>query len=295
MRISQGAGLRGGLMRRFLGSVAVALALTGCGGSIERPPPSFPWRVVCGTPAVAEIVFALGCGDRVVGVSDFTDWPPEAAEKPRIGGALAPNRERILRLEPDLILAQGQAEALEGVAHSQNVAFLTVPLDTLEDLQAAIAGFAAALGAEEQGQALLAEMESDLSAFRTCGPVSVFIALGHTPGDLSSMMTSGGGTFLDQMVAQAGGSNIFSDVRTHWPEISQETLIRRNPALILDFQTGPLDDARRAVVLADWERLGFQAGRIRILPGDDLLKPGIRAVQSAARIAAAICSQEATH
>ena len=109
------------------------------------------------------------------------------------------------------------------------------------------------------------------------------------------MMTSGGGTFLDQMVAQAGGSNIFSEVRTRWPEISQETLIRRNPALILDFQTGPLGDARRAVVLADWERLGFQAGRIRILPGDDLLKPGLRAVQSAARIAAAICSQEATH
>ena len=78
--------------------------------------PSAGITIVCASPAVAEIVFALGCGDRVVGVSEFTDWPPEAAAKPSLGGALSPNRERILALEPDLILAQGQAEALGAFA-----------------------------------------------------------------------------------------------------------------------------------------------------------------------------------
>jgi ABC-type hemin transport system substrate-binding protein len=146
---------------------------------------------------------------------------------------------------------------------------------------------------EERGAALLAEMEQGFAAIQTCGPVSVFIALGHAPGDLSSLMTSGGGTFLDQLVARAGGSNIFSDVQTSWPKISQETLIRRTPALILDFQTAPVDDARRAVLLADWERLGFSAGQIRILTEDYLLKLGSRAVQTAARIAGAICGPEA--
>jgi iron complex transport system substrate-binding protein len=265
--------------------------LEGCGGRNRGAPidPASARRVVCGTPAVAEIVFALGCGDRVVGVSEFTDWPPEAAAKTQIGSALSPNRERMISLEPDLILSQGQSEALGGVGRSQGIRFLSLPLDTLDDLNAAIAGFAAALGVEERGRTLLGEMESGFAAIPSCGPVPVFIALGHAPGDLSGLMTSGPGTFLDGLVGKAGGSNIFADVQTSWPKISQESLIRRNPALILDFQTGPVDEVRRAAWIADWARLGFQAGQIRILAEDYLLKPGPRAAQSAARIAEAIC------
>ncbi len=87
MRIPQGAGVRGGLS----GPVLAALLLAGCGGSGRRNAPAEapPQRVVCASPAVAEIVYALGCGDRVAGVSEFTDWPADAARKPSIGGALA--------------------------------------------------------------------------------------------------------------------------------------------------------------------------------------------------------------
>jgi iron complex transport system substrate-binding protein len=275
-------------------AVAVLL-LTGCGEKTGREKNArSAQRVVCGTPAVAEIIFALGCGDRVVGVSEFTDWPPEAAAKPQIGGALNPNRESILRLEPGLILSQGMSEVLGSFARSQGIAFLSFPLDTLDDLRAAIAGFAAALGAEKQGRTLLAEMDGGFAAISSCGPVPVFIALGHAPGDLSGLMTSGPGTFLDGLVGKAGGSNIFADVRTSWPKISQEALVRRKPALLLDFQPGPVDETRRAALVADWERLGFQAEQVRLLTEGFLLKPGPRAAQSAARIAAAICGRETT-
>ena len=278
-------------MIRAFWILAAVLSLTGCGGKSEREPlvTASAQRVVCGTPAVAEIVFALGCGDRVAGVSEFTDWPLEAAEKPQIGGALAPNRERILMLKPDLILSQWKAESLGGFARSQGIAFLALPFDTLDDLRAAIAGFASALGVEERGKALLAEMENGFAAIPACGSVPVFIALSHAPGDLSGLMTSGPDTFLSQIVARAGGRNIFADVQTSWPKISQESLIRRKPAIILDFQPGPVDEARRAALLSDWARLGFSAGQIRILTEAYLLKPGPRAAQSAALIAQAIC------
>lgn len=244
--------------------------------------------MVCGTPAVAEVVFALGCGARVVGVSEFTDWPPEAADKPGIGGALAPNRERILALEPDLILTQGRAEALGDFARAQGIAFRALPLDTLDDLRAAIAASAEILGVPEWGREILDQMEVDFAAIPAREPVPVFIALGHAPGDWSGLMTSGPGTFLSEIVARAGGSNIFSDVETMWPKVSQESLIRRKPGILLDFQSGPADDIRRAALAADWERLGFSAGQVRILTEDYLLKPGPRAAQAAARIAAAL-------
>lgn len=273
-------------------AVAVLL-LAGCGEKSEREPEPRPaQRVICGTPAVAEIVFALGCGDRVAGVSEFTDWPPEAVEKPRIGSALSPNRERILRLEPDLILSQGQSEVLASFARSQGLAFRTLPLDTLDDLREAIVRFAEVLGVPERGAAQVAQLEREFAVIPPCGTVPVFLALGHAPGDLSGLMTSGAGTFLDGVLAQAGGSNIFADVRVGWPKISQESLIQRKPEILLDFQSGPLDDARRAALIADWERLGFQAGQIRILTEDFLLKPGPRLGQAAARLAAAICGGE---
>jgi ABC-type hemin transport system substrate-binding protein len=78
MRILKGIGVRGGL----IGMAVAVLLLAGCGEKARRGTEARPaQRVICGTPAVAEIVFALGCGDRVVGVSEFTDWPPEAATR----------------------------------------------------------------------------------------------------------------------------------------------------------------------------------------------------------------------
>ena len=281
-------------MRWVVWMAAASLVLVGCGARVEQPSESSQSarRVICGTPAVAEIVFALGCGDRVVGVSEFTDWPEEAAAVPKIGSALTPHRESILRMKPDLVLSQGKSEALAVVARSQGIEFLSFPLDTLDDLRAAIVGFAVALGAEEQGQAVLEKMEKAFERIPSCGPVSVFIALGHAPGDLSGLMTSGPGTFIDELVFKAGGSNIFSDVHILWPKISQESLIRRQPSLLLDFQPSPVDELRRAALVADWERLGFQAARVRLLTEDFLLKPGPRAAQSAACIAQAICLEE---
>ena len=284
MRISQGTGVRRGL----IGLAVAAVWLAGCGGKNGREAGSSGNRVVCASPAVAEIVFALGCGDRVAGVSEFTDWPPEAAARPTIGSAFAPNRERILALAPDALLTQGQSVALETFARAQGLGFRTVPLDTLADLRAAIAAFAEILGVPARGRELLERMDADFAALPARAPVSVFIALGHAPGDFSGLMTAGPGTFLSELVAVAGGSTVFADVAVLWPKVSQESLVRRQPALVLDVQSAPADAARRAALVADWEKRGFRAGQVRIVDEDFLLKPGPRAAQAAARIAAAI-------
>jgi len=272
------------------------LWLAGCRGGEDAavPFPAEPSRIVCASPAVAEIVFALGAGDRVAAVADFTDWPPEAAEKPRIGGALSPSRERILALQADLILSQGRSEALAALAREHRIAFFSLPLDTLSDVRAAIAGCAARLNAEERGRRLLCEFDAGLAALPRREPVPVLIALGHSPGDLSGLMTTGAGTFLHDIVELAGGRNVFKDVPLPWPRISRESLLRRAPALVLDIQAVALDDTRRAALAADWQRLGFAPAQVRILEEDFLLRPGPRAPLAAARIAESIHHISAT-
>lgn len=283
-------------MRGRLTPWLLILWLAGCRGGEDAavPFPAEPSRIVCASPAVAEIVFALGAGDRVAAVADFTDWPPEAAEKPRIGGALSPSRERILALQADLILSQGRSEALAALAREHRIAFFSLPLDTLSDVRAAIAGFAARLNAEERGRRLLREFDAGLAALPRREPVPVLIALGHSPGDLSGLMTTGAGTFLHDIVELAGGRNVFKDVPLPWPRISRESLLRRAPALVLDIQAVALDDTRRAALAADWQRLGFAPAQVRILEEDFLLRPGPRAPLAAARIAESIHHISAT-
>jgi len=269
-------------MKRWMACLIALLVLTGCGRKAQRVSSEGPARVICGTPAVAEIVFALGCGDQVVGVSAFTDWPPEAAAKPLIGGALSPNRERILKLEPTLILSQ----------RSQQIPFVTVPLDTYEELHDAIQSFASALGVEKRGEQLRSDLEDLFDTISSPPPIPVFIAIGHAPGNLSALMTSGPGTFLDELVSRAGGSNIFTDVQIDWPSISQETLIRRSPAILLDFQPFPVEADQAAELAGDWEKLGFRAEQVHLLDEAVFLRPGPRAVQSAPLLAEAIHSPE---
>lgn len=283
-------------MRGRLTPWLLILWLAGCRGGEDAavPFPAEPSRIVCASPAVAEIVFALGAGDRVAAVADFTDWPPEAAEKPRIGGALSPSRERILALQADLILSQGRSEALAALAREHRIAFFSLPLDTLSDVRAAIAGCAARLNAEERGRRLLCEFDAGLAALPRREPVPVLIALGHSPGDLSGLMTTGAGTFLHDIVELAGGRNVFKDVPLPWPRISRESLLRRAPALVLDIQAVALDDTRRAALAADWQRLGFAPAQVRILEEDFLLRPGPRAPLAAARIAESIHHISAT-
>lgn len=168
--------------QRACATVLMAVCLTGCGSERDTPgsgskvdrhaDPASPQRIVCGTPSVAEIVFALGVGDRVVGVSDYTVYPPKAKAKESIGGWINPSRERLLMVKPDIIITQGLHETLGAFADEYGIRFLNVKLDTLEDLYTATAEIAEALGVTERGVALNAGIRGKIKAVSVLAPRS---------------------------------------------------------------------------------------------------------------------------
>lgn len=253
-------------------------------------------RIICATPSVTEIVFALGCGHLVVGVSDFTFFPSEAKDIASIGGMINPNKERIIRLQPDLIIFQGKHASLARFSQQNGIPYLSVPIDSLQDIAAAIHTIGQNLGVEEQAARLSSALQTELQALRSKAeglpPPKVFLTLGHTPGDLSGLMTTGPGTFLHELVELAGGQNLFTDASGLYPQISKEALIKRQPDIIIEVFAEGITPKNQVLLRKDWERLSdmpaVKTGNIHFITEDYLLIPSMRVVQTARKLIAII-------
>ena len=196
-----------------------------------------PVRIISLAPSITEILFALGLGDRVVGVTDYCDYPPEALEKEKIGGWWDPDAEKIVALQPDLLISaygyqHDAITALEGLGLKIFDTKAT-DLDTLLD---DINTIGYITDKEEEAEALIAEMQNRIDAVtsKTAGlsleekPGVFHICWGPTGG----IVTSGSGTFIHDLIENAGGVNIFADFEG-WPTVDLEAIIARNPEVII--------------------------------------------------------------
>jgi len=258
---------------------------------------SLPQRIVATAPNIVECLFALGVGDRVVGVGDFCTWPPEARDKPRVGGEFNPNFERILALEPDLIVVQGKAEKVDDFSRRYGIRVLRVDMDDLATIYAGLRELGGAVGCRAEAERLVARIRLDLAkvAHRVAGRrrPRVFLCLGRRAGSLRSLFSVGGTSFLSQVLEVAGGENVLADLEQPYPQVLNESLVQRAPEVILELHAGEelSDDVRRRL-LGDWEAVAslpaVRSHRIHILTDDYLMIPGPRLAQVAARLAEAL-------
>ena len=221
----------GVLARRALLLFAVALS---CGCRAERQastsatttPPATgvsarPTRVVALAPNLTEIVFALGAGGSLVGVSEYSDFPDAARRIPRIGG-LEVDAEKVAALRPDLVLAMAEGTARGSVASLQaaGLPVLVVPSGSLDAVLTGIRLVGARLGRETEAERLageLARRRADV-ARRVAGrrrPRTLLLVWPDPP------QAAGGGTFLNDLLREAGADNLVGD-RPGWPVLSPE-------------------------------------------------------------------------
>lgn len=260
-------------------------------------PVTGPRRVISLSPAMTEMLFALGVGDRVVGVTDFCAYPPEAAQRPRCGGFLNPNLEAIADLEPDLLVLQGLHDTVRDWCAANGRAYVAFELDSLADLRAALRGLGTALGESAAAEALIARLEGELLAVRRAvdsrPAVPVFVCTGRAEGPPDVLNTCGGGSFLSELATIAGGRNVFGELPELYPQPSLEALSERSPAAILDLRPGQeLDDDARRRIVGEWSALAtlpaVRDGRVVVLTETHVLLPGPRAGATARVFARAL-------
>jgi iron complex transport system substrate-binding protein len=255
-------------------------------------------------PSATEAVFALGAGDRVVGVDSYSDFPPAARDLPRVGGLTDPDLETILALEPDLILVWMRHEKVEALGARYDIPTLALPMNRLDEIYAGFRRLAEVLGVPERGEALCREIAADLQSVRdrvTGRPrVRTLFLAGRTLGVMKGLWAAGNDSFLTDLLEIAGGRNVFDDMDDAFREVAVESIVARAPEAVIEPHPGAEDaEAVRRKSLDDWRKLptipAVRHGRVLILTGRGALLPGPRIGETAARLADLLHPETAHH
>jgi iron complex transport system substrate-binding protein len=245
-------------------------------------------RVVVLAPSATETVFALGAGDRVIGVCGQCDYPPEAARVPKVGGYLTPSVESVLGVRPDLVIAvpsPGNREAVRAIERV-GVRVGVVQDRRLGDLWESIRTIADALHLPDAGARLAADEHAKLDAVsaRVAGRPRprVLLVVGHSP-----LIVAGGATLQGELIEIAGGTNVAADVGSAWPQVSAELVVARAPEVILDAAMGT-EAGGRALFAGLTTVPAVAHDRIVPIHADTLFRAGPRVPEGAELLAAAI-------
>jgi iron complex transport system substrate-binding protein len=263
-----------------------AAASTGCPRLVQRTGAAH--RVVTLGPNATEILFALGEGDKLVGISRYDDYPREVARLPRVGGLLDPSFEAIVALRPDAVIgARGPVNrAVLARLEALGVRVLFPPVESLAQVRAAIGQFAALVGAAARAPPLVAEIDRRVQRVRAAvagrtAPL-VLVVLGQRP-----ISVAGPGSFLDELVGIAGGRNVVR-AGPRWPTLALEAVLALAPDVVLDVTAMDGHGALREAWAAFRAVPAVRNERVVPLTDAMVSRPGPRVGEAAAAIARAL-------
>ncbi|MGK9417012.1 cobalamin-binding protein [Pseudomonas cedrina] len=254
------------MMRRWL----ALLLLAGCAQTLAAE------RVVSLAPSLSEIVVELGAADLLVGLLDGGDRPPALARVPSVGRYGQLDMERLLSLQPDLILLWPGSV---GPAQREQLQRLNIPVYvaeplSLEQLATQVQAISGQLGRAEAGRQLATQLRQRLAELRRryqrAEPLRVFYQVWNTP-----LYTVGGGQIISDALRVCGARNVFDDLKLPAPQVSIESVLQRDPELIL---VG--DQAQKEA----WEGWPAMAERVRLVPDKGLERPSGQMLEAVARL-----------
>ena len=237
--------------------------------------PDNPHRVVCLAPSLTETVYALGQGAAVVGVTDFTDDPPDARRKPSVGGLNDASIEKIVSLYPDMVLSLGEINREETV---NELGHLGIPVYVvnphgLQGILTSIQHVGDALNRSGDARALLKRLEErrEAVAARVKGlpRLKVLVVIWYDP-----VITVGNKSFISDIISAAGADSITADMDQAWPQISMEEVMRRPPdrVLLVKAAHGGVS-AEELKAHAGWDRLEAIRDNHIMYMGEQLIHP----------------------
>lgn len=249
-----------------------------------------PARIISLAPNLTETLFALGLGQRVVGVTSYCDYPAEARTKEKVGDTLKPNLERIIALKPDLVLitTSSQLETLTRQLDQLQIPVYVTNPRTVADVIASIRKLGDLTGVQTRATELADEMQRRVSRVQqqVAGQARprVLYVLQNSP-----LITAGRDTFINDLLQLAGGTSISGEERADYPQFSRETVLARAPEVIVIPVSHGTELVSEEAVRRDYAVTpAVRANRIARVDPDVIDRPGPRIVEGLEALARAL-------
>ena len=271
------------MVRRWFISLLVVCALAA----------AQPKRIISTAPSITEMLYSLGLGDRVVGVTTYCHYPPDARSKPKIGTYTEPNLERIASLRPDLVIIQKNPIQLAAKLQALHLNVLEVSHDTVDDVYVSIGRIAMAAGVSDNARRITTRMRAELEDIRKRAATHprrrMMFVVGRAPNRIEDMIAVGRASYLNGLFEIAGGENIFKSALAPYPKVGMEEVLSRNPEVIVDMgdmsQTDDVTDSHKRSVVELWRTYpsvaAVKTGRVFAVASDMFIVPGPRMVDAA--------------
>ena len=250
-----------------------------------------PRRIVSLAPSMTEIMFSLGLGDGIVGVTTYCDYPAEAKKKPKIGGMSNPSLEAIVAAKPDIVVMtmDGNPREVDDRVRGFGIRTYVWKARTIAELPQGIRDLSAALGIPQRGAQLAAEIEHELATLKarrtrqTSRKKALFIIWPEP------LLVAGPGTAIHESLDLLGLENTASDAKTTYPRYSIEEVIRRAPDVLFIGKASGMDMS--TVAKGILKRLSsvpaVKAGEV-CYTGDGLYRLGPRVVEGIKELATCV-------
>jgi iron complex transport system substrate-binding protein len=246
-------------------------------------------RIVSLAPSITETLYALELDDRVVGVTSFCDYPPDATTKTSVGGIIDTNYEAIVHLEPDVVILLPVHHDAQIRLKELGINTLTVDCRTLDGILDSISSIGAACQVPDHSDAILADIHRRMHAIQASTEgldrPTVLVSAGRSQGSgpLSEVYAAGKGQWYDDLIHMAGGANVFTDEGLPFPSVTGEGLVRLNPDVIVEMApASSTPGVSPQHIIAQWDALPSIAAvrddRVYVLDGSYTTIPGPRFV-----------------
>lgn len=263
----------------------------------QTAPAAAPHRIVSLVPAVTEMLFAIGAGDAVVGVSSYDHFPPEVNARTRVGALVDPDYERILSLRPDLVIVYGTQNDLTSRLTHAGIPYFSYEHAGLREITATIRALGDRVGHAIEATREVDRIQTGLADIRrrVAGQSrpKTMLVFEREAGSVRGAFASGGIGFLHDMLEVAGGTNVFGDVQRQSVQFTAEMLLARAPDVILELRPSEGWSADRIARERDvWRAFAavpaVRTNRIYIFDDDSMMQPGPRVVEAVRRMATAL-------
>lgn len=247
----------------------------------------YPERIISLSPSITEIVYELGAFDRLVGVSLYTDYPPEAESIPKVGGWINPSMEAILELNPDLvIILEDQQKIFGDKLANLGINLLSVDSNpSINHITNSIIEIGNAIGKQDQAIKLKGKIDSEINNIKSktkgVSDKKVLCVIGRNPGTLNDIYVIGNSSYINEVITLAGGVNVIQNKRLS-VKITKEAIFSLDPDIIIEVNHDR--SLNKEDILNVWksydEIRAVRNNQVHIISSTNLLHPSQRVVAS---------------